>query len=535
MDENGYVRITDFGIAKFKSNNNSKETSGTPGYMAPEVMKGQNHSFTVDYFAIGIMGYEFMLGKRPYLGRSRREIKEQMMVKNAQITLSEIPNGWSEEAADFFNKLLQRKPENRLGYKGIWELKQHRWMKFFPWDKLLNKELESPFIPEKKDNFDKKYCEANDTISIETKVRYEKYKNDVEYENCFSNFTYYGLITEKEEESILMNSSMSKKNHNNNNNIKSTDSKEYEQDMSDIIFSNEETNKSNNFIYKNENVKELRKQNNNNMIKKSYKNFQNISTKKPTQNYSFTMKYNENYKGENNNKMKKEKMQNLNYLKNEINKKQSILLRNPNTIEDYSGSTSHRNNYKNNNNNNNSKRRNSRSKTPVYMEKRKLILDSNQKNYREYNKSTNKSMKNNLDNNRKIINQRLMINQNQNQYNNYNKNVRNYLFSKKLNNQKMNICSPGYYSKHSFQINCNSNKSQNFLLKRNTKSDYSKSPKGSFSSIDITKNTKSPKITTSTNTSLQRYKRRIKAYLHFLKRVNIYDLLIQRKIFIKII
>ena len=171
MDENGYVRITDFGIAKFKSNNNSKETSGTPGYMAPEVMKGQNHSFTVDYFAIGIMGYEFMLGKRPYLGRSRREIKEQMMVKNAQITLSEIPNGWSEEAADFFNKLLQRKPENRLGYKGIWELKQHRWMKFFPWDKLLNKELESPFIPDKKDNFDKKYCEANDTISIETKVK----------------------------------------------------------------------------------------------------------------------------------------------------------------------------------------------------------------------------------------------------------------------------------------------------------------------------------------------------------------------------
>ena len=518
MDENGYVRITDFGIAKFKSNNNSKETSGTPGYMAPEVMKGQNHSFTVDYFAIGIMGYEFMLGKRPYLGRSRREIKEQMMVKNAQITLSEIPNGWSEEAADFFNKLLQRKPENRLGYKGIWELKQHRWMKFFPWDKLLNKELESPFIPDKKDNFDKKYCEANDTISIETKVRYEKYKNDVEYENCFSNFTYYGLITEKEEESILMNSSMSKKNHNNNNNIKSTDSKEYEQDMSDIIFSNEETNKSNNFIYKNENVKELRKQNNNNMIKKSYKNFQNISTKKPTQNYSFTMKYNENYKGENNNKMKKEKMQNLNYLKNEINKKQSILLRNPNTIEDYSGSTSHRNNYKNNNNNNNSKRRNSRSKTPVYMEKRKLILDSNQKNYREYNKSTNKSMKNNLDNNSKIINQRLMINQNQNQYNNYNKNVRNYLFSKKLNNQKMNICSPGYYSKHSFQTNCNSNKSQNFLLKRNTKSDYSKSPKGSFSSIDITKNTKSPKITTSTNTSLQRYQKKNKSISPFPKK-----------------
>ena len=48
-------------------------------------------------------------------------------------------------------------------------------MKYFPWDKLINKELESPFIPEKKDNFDKKYCEAVDSINIETKIRYEKY------------------------------------------------------------------------------------------------------------------------------------------------------------------------------------------------------------------------------------------------------------------------------------------------------------------------------------------------------------------------
>ena len=118
--------------------------------MAPEVMRSRNHSFTVDFFALGIIGYEFMLGRRPYNGRSRREIKEQMLSKNVEISFSEIPNGWSEEAADFFNKLLQRKPELRLGYKGIWELKQHRWMKFFPWDKLRNKELEAPFIPEKK-------------------------------------------------------------------------------------------------------------------------------------------------------------------------------------------------------------------------------------------------------------------------------------------------------------------------------------------------------------------------------------------------
>ena len=185
--------------------------------MAPEVMKGQNHSYAVDFFALGIIGYEFMLGRRPYNGRSRREIKEQMLSKHVQISLSEIPNGWSEEAADFFNKLLQRKPDIRLGNKGIWELKQHRWMKYFPWDKLMRKELEAPFIPEKKDNFDKKYCEANDSINLETKVRYEKYKNDIDYDNYFINFTFYRIMSENDEdlnERNILNKSIKKnKNH----------------------------------------------------------------------------------------------------------------------------------------------------------------------------------------------------------------------------------------------------------------------------------------------------------------------------------
>jgi len=40
--------------------------------MAPEVMVRKNHSFEVDYFALGVMGYEFMLGRRPYVGKNRK-------------------------------------------------------------------------------------------------------------------------------------------------------------------------------------------------------------------------------------------------------------------------------------------------------------------------------------------------------------------------------------------------------------------------------------------------------------------------------
>lgn len=49
--------------------------------MAPEVMCRQNHSYSVDYFAVGVIVYEFMLGKRPYVGRNRREIRDSILSK----------------------------------------------------------------------------------------------------------------------------------------------------------------------------------------------------------------------------------------------------------------------------------------------------------------------------------------------------------------------------------------------------------------------------------------------------------------------
>ena len=63
FDEKGYLRVTDFGIARIWNPENSKETSGTPGYMAPEVMCRQSHGVAVDYFAVGIIGYECMMGR----------------------------------------------------------------------------------------------------------------------------------------------------------------------------------------------------------------------------------------------------------------------------------------------------------------------------------------------------------------------------------------------------------------------------------------------------------------------------------------
>lgn len=102
---NGYLHITDLGISRVWCEENSKETSGTPGYMAPEVMCRQNHGVASDYFALGVIAYEVMMKFRPYRGRTRKEIRDQILLKQVQIAHSEIPDGWTVESADFINKV----------------------------------------------------------------------------------------------------------------------------------------------------------------------------------------------------------------------------------------------------------------------------------------------------------------------------------------------------------------------------------------------------------------------------------------------
>ena len=218
LDDKGYVHLTDFGIAKENQGDNSSETSGTPGYMSPEVILGIGHSFSVDYYAIGVIGYEFMTGKRPYLGKTRREIKEQMFKKQARITKEKLEKEWSLDSMDFINRLIERKPELRLGNKnGIQELKDHFWLRYYPWKDLGNKTLPGPFIPEKRNNFDKRYCESVEQIGETTLARYEQIVLRDDYITVFANFYYNRDEHEKEKEKeIQINNNI---NNNLNKNI----------------------------------------------------------------------------------------------------------------------------------------------------------------------------------------------------------------------------------------------------------------------------------------------------------------------------
>ena len=145
FDDKGYLHLTDFGVARYWRSENSENTSGTPGYMAPEVLCHRNHSFSADFYALGIIVYECMTGRRPHVGKSRKEIKDQVLAKQAVLKENMLIGSWSEVAMDFCNRLIQRKREKRLGENGISELKNHPWFANFDWNSLLKKEIEPPY------------------------------------------------------------------------------------------------------------------------------------------------------------------------------------------------------------------------------------------------------------------------------------------------------------------------------------------------------------------------------------------------------
>lgn len=147
FDKRGYLRLTDLGVARIWKPQNSMDTSGTPGYMAPQVLCRCNHGVAADYFALGVIVFECIFGFRPYTGQSRQQIRDKVLAKQAQIRKRDKPSQWSHQAMDFVNQLIQRKPFNRLGNNGPQQVMSHPWFADIDWNRLRRKLIQPPFIP----------------------------------------------------------------------------------------------------------------------------------------------------------------------------------------------------------------------------------------------------------------------------------------------------------------------------------------------------------------------------------------------------
>ena len=216
FDSKGYIHITDFGISKVYHPNNGKENSGTPGYMAPEVLFNKEHDYSVDYFSLGVCLYELMMGKRPYHGHTKKELRKDIVTRQAKIREDNVPDGFVKsdtflDCMSFINGLIERKKEKRLGSNGFQEIKEHPWLSNLNWDDLYNKKIQPSFVPPLSDNnYDKKYCNEIEKIGDDTQKEYNSIKNNIDYNKYFENYTCINKV--------LMEEIISQKENNYKNN-----------------------------------------------------------------------------------------------------------------------------------------------------------------------------------------------------------------------------------------------------------------------------------------------------------------------------
>lgn len=147
LDEYGYAKLTDFGLAKFlKSDEKALTFCGTPEYLSPEVILGKGHNRPADWWSLGVLIYEMMFGIPPFYSSN-----VQMMYKKAVRESPVFKPGIkiSDEAKDIINKLLTKDPVTRLGAMAdSLEVLSHPWFKDLDWSKLLERKLKAPFVPE---------------------------------------------------------------------------------------------------------------------------------------------------------------------------------------------------------------------------------------------------------------------------------------------------------------------------------------------------------------------------------------------------
>eukprot|EP00667_Euglena_gracilis_P000179 EG_transcript_179 len=112
---------------------------GTPDYLAPELLLQQPHSFPVDWWALGIILYEFLYGCPPFNDESPAKIFRNILEAELEIPdPDEDEEPISEEAIDVMTKFIHRDPATRLGAGGLEEIKAHPFFAEVNWENLLS-------------------------------------------------------------------------------------------------------------------------------------------------------------------------------------------------------------------------------------------------------------------------------------------------------------------------------------------------------------------------------------------------------------
>jgi serum/glucocorticoid-regulated kinase 2 len=162
FNEDGYLLLADFGLAKMTKSKKEKTNSfcGTPEYLSPEMIIGNGHDNTVDWWTLGILLYELFVGITPFFHRNNHRM--QYLIQEAPVSFPDKAKFGFEvppHAMNLIERLLEKDKTKRLGAIGdIDEIMAHPFFAPLNIEKLLKKELVPPYKPEISDDlkfFDK--------------------------------------------------------------------------------------------------------------------------------------------------------------------------------------------------------------------------------------------------------------------------------------------------------------------------------------------------------------------------------------------
>ena len=201
IDKDGHIKLSDFGLAKIsdklyeKENNqiydNGKTVNnferrhnknfscvGTAYYVAPEVLKKTGYEKDIDWWSVGVIFYEMLVGYAPFCSKETNQVCYKVLNWEKYLKIpSKIK--MSDEARDLIYKMINNSSD-RLGKNGADEIKRHPFFNGVDWENIRSST--PPFIPTLKNECDTKYFEKfEEKESFYPKQRNKYQRNDIEY------------------------------------------------------------------------------------------------------------------------------------------------------------------------------------------------------------------------------------------------------------------------------------------------------------------------------------------------------------------
>ena len=236
IDKNGHIKLSDFGLSvisneklfpltnnninnnienipnrnlsnkdiqNFKKRRNNRILAysrvGTPDYIAPEVFGKKGYSQEIDWWSVGIIFYEMLIGYPPFFSDTPQLTCHKICHFKDYFNIPEECK-ISKNACDLIKKFITV-PEKRLGLNGIDDIKKHSFFNGFDWDNV--RKINPPFIPVLSSDYDTRYFDKFEEDKNEPFYPfYNNIQNIYDVNNKYYGFTFNRDIENDENENM---------------------------------------------------------------------------------------------------------------------------------------------------------------------------------------------------------------------------------------------------------------------------------------------------------------------------------------------